>query len=166
MHGLDETNPNYRVAAGAYDDTRGPDEAIAIGLPAGATPSLQHAALLAFGELGRQVAMWGAENERADATKGQMMMAAMAQLRYLDTRRMRGNVDVLCLKCAKDEYYPMDWSGFRDYGSDVANLAVAAAYLISEMARKIRNGESTERLSRRPDQAYKPETGLPAVQEF
>jgi hypothetical protein len=49
-------------------------------------------------------------------------------------------------------YYPADWSGFRDQGSDVANLVTAAAYLQQEIARRLSLGEA----SFRTDPAPKP----------
>lgn len=94
-------------------------------------------------EIGRQGRMWGVE--RDDTTSGEMQGAAMAQLDFVG---MRQDGEPLALKWAEDAWYPENWCGFRDYGSDVANLAVAAAYIRNEIARKIRAGESTERTSR------------------
>lgn len=51
----------------------------------------------------------------------------------------------------------------QDYGSDVANLAVAAAYIRQEIKRLIAHGADTTRTSRDP--ATQPYTGdQPAVQ--
>ena len=94
-------------------------------------------------EIARQGRMWGVE--RDDTTQGELQQAAFAQLDFL-RRRQRGDHDALVV--ANFAYYPASWCGFRDYGSDVANLVVAVAYLRNEIARKIRAGESTERTSR------------------
>lgn len=108
-------------------------------------------------ELAKQNQMWGRSNERADASKGQLFHAAMAQQDALWARQL-GEAT------AFDEapsIYPEDWSGFRDYGSDIANLIVAISFLTQEVKRKLMNGEDYTRTSRAPDQAYRPETGLP-----
>jgi hypothetical protein len=108
-------------------------------------------------ELAKQNTMWGSSNERADVSKGQLFHAAMAQQDALWARQL-GTTD------AFDEapgIYPEDWSGFRDYGTDIANIVVAIAFLTQEVKRKLMNGEDYTRTSRTPDQAYRPETGLP-----
>ena len=102
-------------------------------------------------EVAVQDRMWGVSNERADATKGQMIGAAVAQASaiWADTTipsepgGREGAFEV-----AKANYYPADWDGFRDYGSNVANLVVAAAYLRSEIKRRIAAGEDTTRTKR------------------
>lgn len=104
-------------------------------------------------EVAKQDRMWGVANERADSSHGQLMHAAMAQLDALQDR-IQGEPD------AFEEVppaYPDDWTGFRDYGSNVANLVVAAAYLRQEIKRRIANGEDTTRKSRDP--ATQPYTG-------
>jgi hypothetical protein len=108
-------------------------------------------------ELAKQNQMWGRTNERVDVSKGELFHAAMAQQDALWCRQL-GDKD------AFDDaplIYPEGWSGFRDYGSDVANLVVAIAFLTQEVKRKLMNGEDYTRTSRRPDQPYNPETGLP-----
>ncbi len=121
--------------------------------------------------------MWGDANDRADASKGQMLLAACAQ-----ANAVAGDMDRLTLLASADaedraaaenvsradifeecreHIYPSDWSGFRDYGSDVANLVVAAAYLRNEIKRRIASGESTHRAPRPADKPYNPATGLP-----
>ena len=55
---------------------------------------------------------------------------------------------------ARRELFPADWGGFRDYGSDIANLAVVGAYVENEIKRRLLNGESTYRAPRQPDQVY------------
>jgi hypothetical protein len=109
--------------------------------------------MLIQGEVERQDRMWGVTNDRADVKHGQMTRAAAAQLEALMRRQTSG------LSISSEHppaVYPEDWSGFRDYGSDIANLVVGAAYLRQEIKRKLRAGESTERLSRNPStQPYK-----------
>ncbi|ARQ95284.1 hypothetical protein [Bradyrhizobium phage BDU-MI-1] len=108
-------------------------------------------------ELSKQNAMWGRTNERADISKGQLMHAGMAQLDALHERHL--GVEEAFIESPL--IYPEDWSGFRDYGSDVANLVVAVAFLTQEIKRKLMAGEDYTRTSRTPDQVYRPETGLP-----
>jgi hypothetical protein len=110
-------------------------------------------------EVARQDAMWGRSNDRADSSKGQLLKAGIASVVAVQARR-DGFIDAFN---SPPPIYPSDWSGFRDYGSDVANLAVAAAYIRQEMKRLIANGEPTHRLSRDP--VAQPYTGdQPAVQ--
>lgn len=111
------------------------------------------------GEIERQDRMWGAMNERADISRGQLMRAGMAQLMALHNKTI-GFPEAFG---APPPVFPSDWSGFRDYGSDVANLVVAVAFLRQEIKRKIMAGEDTTRLSRRPDQVYTKDQ--PMVQE-
>lgn len=111
-------------------------------------------------EVERQNEMWGSTNERADVSNGELMRAAMSQLIAVGARQ-EGHAD------AFDRIpgiYPKGWSGFRSYGPDVPNLVVAAAFLLQEISRKIRAGESTIRLPRNPEtQPYEAtqEAGLP-----
>ncbi len=112
------------------------------------------------GEVARQDAMWGRSNERADSSKGQLLNAGVSQAVALIYRR-EGHTN--SFTDGKPEFYPSDWSGFRDYGSDVANLAVAAAFIRQEMKRLIADGADTTRKSRDPaTQPYK--FDQPAVQ--
>lgn len=104
-------------------------------------------------EIGRQDRMWGATNERVDISRGQLFKAAVAQQDLLLLKEA-GFTDEGAEFAARGRLYPKDWSGFRDYGSDVANLVVAAAFIRQEIVRKIRNGESTFRSSR--DSAAQP----------
>ena len=108
-------------------------------------------------ELSKAKAMWGSSSERSDVSKGQLFHAAMAQQDALWARQL-GDAR------AFDEpptIFPEDWSGFRNYGSDIANIVVSISYLTHEVVRKLMNGEDYTRSSRTPDQAYRPETGLP-----
>lgn len=113
------------------------------------------------GEVANQNAMWGELNDRADHTKGQLLQAGLAQsvaiwgLNHYDREKAFQNAT---------NWYPHDWSGFRDYGSDVANLVVAAAFLQQEIKRRLLNGESYERSKRTADQPYNAATGLPNTQ--
>lgn len=123
------------------------------------TCALQARAIIAA-EVARQNSMWGDMNERADIAKLQLMAAAQAQLTLIQGRSM-GLEDDTALLAAKSAYYPDDWSGFRDYGSEIANLGVAAAYIENEIKRRLLKGESTYRAPRPADQPYNPATGLP-----
>lgn len=102
---------------------------------------------LIAGEVAIQDKMWGIGNDRADAVKGQMQDSAMAQIGVVALKRQGVSSEVAVRLCY-DDFYPKDWDGFRDYGSDVANLVVAAAYLRNEIKRKIGAGEDTTRLKR------------------
>lgn len=109
-------------------------------------------------EIARQDAMWGRANERADTRHGELLQAGLAQAQATWLRRDGQTAFDTPPPC-----YPVDWSGFRDYGSDVANLAVAAAFIRQEMKRLIDNGAPTIRTSRNP--AVQPYSGdQPAVQ--
>jgi GNAT superfamily N-acetyltransferase len=101
-------------------------------------------------EIAKQDRMWGAENDRADASKGQLFDAACAQMAAL---RWRQGGDAGAFDTVPS-FFPEDWGGFRDYGSDIANLVVAAAYIRQEIARKLRAGECFERLARTAAQPY------------
>lgn len=108
-------------------------------------------------EVAGQDAMWGRSNERADSSDGQLLAAGAAQAVALLNRR-GGDKNFV-----KPGIYPDDWSGFRDYGSDVANLAVAAAYIRQEIKRLVASGADTTRTSR--NVATQPYTGdQPAIQ--
>ncbi len=106
----------------------------------------QELAALVAAEMEGQDRMWGPTNERADATKGQLMHAAMAQLSGLDVKLETG-----AFPPEPPTIYPQGWAGFRDYGSNVANLVVAVAFLSQEIKRRLIAREDTTRLSR--DQA-------------
>ncbi|KOX53875.1 hypothetical protein ADL19_14995 [Streptomyces purpurogeneiscleroticus] len=95
-------------------------------------------------ELQRQNRMWGVD--RDDHTKGELMMAALSQL---DALAVRQDGDAKAFEQVPASY-PENWTGFRDYGSDIANLVVAAAWLHQEIARKLRAGEDETRLPRDP----------------
>jgi hypothetical protein len=103
-------------------------------------------------ELGRQDAMWGVANERADSQNGELFDAAHAQL-WLAMAKREGSDSESAIKSAA-YLYPLGWTGFRDYGSDVANIVVAIAYLRQEVKRLIANGADTTRLSRQASQPY------------
>lgn len=101
-------------------------------------------------EVALQDKMWGAANERADSSRGQLFRAGLAQQIALHNK-------TIGFPNAFDNpppLYPADWSGFRDYGSDVANLVVAVAFLRQEIKRKISNGEDTTRAKRPASQPY------------
>ena len=88
-------------------------------------------------EVARQDQMWGDANERADVSQNQLIKAALAQLQET-SRKASGSPS------AFDQVppiYPPTWSGFRDYGSITANLAVVAAYCQNEIKRRLLAGE-------------------------
>ena len=100
-------------------------------------------------EVAVQDKMWGDANERAKADRGELLSAAVAQLTFVHDRDVIGGIaEESALALAKARYYPSDWDGFRSYGSTVANLAVAGAYIRNEMKRLIAAGEDTTRTKR------------------
>jgi len=134
--------------------------------PYGLEHQIDKAAVLADALIAQEVAlqdaMWGKGNERADATKGQMLKAAQAQLSLVELTAMADYDLDTAIRIAQGAFYPQDWSGFRHYGSNVSNLVVAVAYLRNEIKRRIVNGEDTLRTSRPKSQPYSPDTGLPS----
>lgn len=92
--------------------------------------------------------MWGDANDRADTTKGQLLAAAHAQVDAIRMIRHLAYGRETAFTISRHQNYPKDWNGFRDYGSDVANLVVAAAYLRNEIKRMITDGESITRSKR------------------
>jgi hypothetical protein len=90
-------------------------------------------------EVAIQDRMWGDANDRADSTKNQLLAAGAAQINAIFFSRV---------VMAQHSFYPEDWDGFRDYGSDVANLVVAAAFIRSEIKRRVLLGEDTTRAKR------------------
>lgn len=102
-------------------------------------------------EVAIQDKMWGGANERADSTEGQLLAAAVAQASAVWAANTMPNEPggrEGAFEVAKDNYYPKDWDGFRDYGSDVANLVVVAAFIRSEIKRRVLLGEDTTRTKR------------------
>lgn len=97
-------------------------------------------------EVTGQDKMWGVSNDRADASRGELLLAALAQQHAVNERRC-GKINAFDPDKPTSPY-PDDWSGFRSYGGDVPNLVVAAAYLRQEIKRLIVAGEDTTRLSR------------------
>jgi hypothetical protein len=103
-----------------------------------------HASDLIEKELDKQDQMWGTTNERTDVSKGQLLFAGYAQ--FIATVSKEAGV-----QSAFDsipDSYPGDWSGFRDYGSTVANLVVVVSFLTNEIRRRLRAGESDYRKPR------------------
>lgn len=98
-------------------------------------------------EVAIQDRMWGEANERADAANSELMSAGRAQLDFLDLKLKGVNADD-ALATIRDSVYPPGWDGLRDYGSNVANLVVAAAFIRSEIKRRIVIGEDTVRAKR------------------
>ncbi|WP_315782209.1 MULTISPECIES: hypothetical protein [unclassified Bradyrhizobium] len=116
---------------------------------------------LIFAEISRQNEMWGALDTRRDVGNGELFEAGVGQLDAVFDRR---NGDEAAFD-GPPQIYPEGWSGFRSYGGDIPNIIVGVAFLIQETKRLLMNGEDPTRLSRRPDQPYNPETGLPATIE-
>ena len=102
-------------------------------------------------EVSIQDAMWGDANERADSTRNQLIVAGSAQI-VVAMGKIAGVSGDDAVAFAKP-YYPSDWNGLRDYGSNVANLVVAAAFIRSEIKRRILLGEDITRTKR--GEAYK-----------
>jgi hypothetical protein len=97
-------------------------------------------------EVSIQDKMWGDSNERADATGNQMTHAAIAQL-VLAAAKHSGVSSETATEVGSS-FYPTDWDGFRDYGSNIANLVVAAAFIRSEIKRRVLLREDTTRTKR------------------
>src|SRR5690349_20595244 len=97
------------------------------------------------GEVDRQNRMWGDGNDRADIQNGQLQSAATAQLAAVemfaesirDGETMTPELRAHIFEDAKDALFPKDWGGFRDYGSDIANLGVVGAYIENEIKRRL-----------------------------
>lgn len=102
-------------------------------------------------EVAIQDRMWGDANERADATNNQMVAAGLAQVMLVYQQGL-GHPPEDALDIAT-QFYPETWNGFRTYGSTVANLVVASAFLRSEIKRRLLLGEDTTRTKR--GEAYK-----------
>jgi hypothetical protein len=110
---------------------------------------------LIAGEVQLQDAIWGVANDRANVRGGEMLLAATAQLTLVRAKavvrpELWPEVERQCLR----NIYPKDWTGFRDYGSDIANLVVAGAYIRQEIKRKLMLGEDATRSSRPKDKPY------------
>jgi hypothetical protein len=112
-------------------------------------------------ELAKQSEMWLGVDQRTDIANGELFCAGVAQLDATFDRR-NGEPDAFD---SPPEIYPEDWSGFRSYGADVPNIVVGIAFLTQEIVRLLVNGEDYIRTSRRPDQPYNPEMGLPQTME-
>jgi hypothetical protein len=95
-------------------------------------------------EIANMNAKWGPVSQRTDILDGQFFEAMLAQADATFDRR-NGEPDAFDVP---PEVFPQNWSGFRDYGSDFANLAVIAAYAQQEMLRLAMFGQDTTRLSR------------------
>ncbi len=118
-------------------------------------------------EVAGQDKMWGVANERTDSQSGQLLKAGLSQMLALQARRDDPEKKWADRFCSTDRLpYPSDSGGFRDYGSDVANLVVAAAFIRQEIKRLIANGADTTRLSRTVTQPYtadQPATSFPSA---
>lgn len=113
-------------------------------------------------EVNVQNKKWGEANERADVSGGELVRAAIAQATAvaraseeaaaiaaseettIDDRMIREEI----FAGIAESIYPLAWSMFRDYGSDIANLVVAAAYIENEIKRRLAAGEDTYRTAR------------------
>lgn len=101
-------------------------------------------------ELAKQNQSFGPMANRTDISNGEYQLAGMAQLDALFDRQ---NGEPAPFD-SPPEIFPSDWSGFRDYGSDVANLVVAVAFLTQEIKRKLLAGEDYTRLARTAQQPF------------
>lgn len=111
-------------------------------------------------EVAYQDSLWGSASERADISEGQCHDAAVAQLVALGAKREGAASEMAFSHVCGGYYFPESWSGFRDYGSDIANLVVAAAYITQEIRRRLLLGEDTTRSKRDvTKQPYTPSAG-------
>jgi hypothetical protein len=100
-------------------------------------------------EMELQDQMWGAGTDNIEAINdGQFQRAAMGQLTALFEKE-NGDPDAFS---SPPPIFPEDWDPgtFRDYGTGIANLVVAAAWLTQEIRRRLNNGESRKRSPRDP----------------
>jgi hypothetical protein len=102
-------------------------------------------------EVAIQDSMWGDANERADSTNNQLLDAALSQI--VVTKSLLEGVPTEEAVEIGMGFYPTGWTGLRSYGSTVANLVVAAAFIRSEIKRRVMAGEDTTRTKR--DEPYK-----------
>ena len=95
-----------------------------------------------------QLKMWGAD--RADNQSDELIGASIASAAAIHYARLSTSSRENCFADAKSLFYPRNWSpdAFRDYGSDYANLAVAAAYLLNQMLIMRTKGEDMTRSKR------------------
>jgi hypothetical protein len=96
-------------------------------------------------EVAIQERMWRGADE--DNTDDQLLRAGVAQLVLLDAKLCGATVDK-ALKEANLIYPKKNWGDLRDYGSNIANLVVAAAFIRSEIKRRLLLGEDTTRAKR------------------
>jgi hypothetical protein len=108
------------------------------------------AAKLVNDEAAIQVRMWADTDGKRPSGNRELMHAGIAHLQALDMKL--DGFDWAFQ--APPDIYPVGWSGFRDYDSNVANLVVAAAFIQSEIAARILNGESTYRAPRSKTDIY------------
>jgi hypothetical protein len=99
-------------------------------------------------ELAKQNDRFGDVSIRTDVASGELMWAGMAQL-DAEFDRQNGEPDPFA---EAPEIYPANWRGFRDYGSTVANIVVAIAFLTQEGKRLLLNGADYTRTERTADQ--------------
>lgn len=114
-------------------------------------------------EVAIQDRMWESDNGRADCQESELMRAAMASLDVVALKEIGKLESHTAVKIAQDDFYPENWSGFRDYGTKIANLVVAAAFIQNQIKLELYKGEDWTRAKRQPEQQYNPATGLPAV---
>lgn len=125
--------------------------------------SARFARELIAAEVAVQNKMWDDGNGRADCSNGELMSSAMASLDLVALKDFGKLESHTAVKIAKDDFYPENWSGFRDYGTRIANLVVAAAFIENQIKLCLNAGEDWTRAKRQPEQTYNAETGLPNV---
>jgi hypothetical protein len=101
-------------------------------------------------EIDIQARMWGDVSEQ-NRQHRELLHAGLAQLVLLNAKLNGASAEIA--HEAGLEYYPIDWEGFRDYGSNIANLVVAAAFIRNEIKRRVLLEEETTRTKR--DEPYK-----------
>jgi hypothetical protein len=100
-------------------------------------------------EVAIQERMWGLSNERPDVKDNQLIDAAKAQLAlvlHIEEGMREDRATALALL----DHYPNDprWGGLRSYGSTIANLVVASAFIRAEIKRRLVLGEDQTRTPR------------------
>ena len=111
-------------------------------------------------EVSVQNEKWGEDHTNSPAyANRQLIGAAIAQAYALSLKTSAegpdANLDSGSTYFSDDAaYWPRDWQGMRDYGSDIANLAVAGAWIAQEIGRLAALGQSQYRRPRGTEEPY------------
>lgn len=106
-------------------------------------------------EVATQMKMWGDVN-RVDGANGELMRAAMTSLDLVFLKTEGKLESHTAEKIARSDFYPENWqpNAFRDYGTRIANLVVAGAFIQNEIVRCLVNGEDWTRAPRPVEKSY------------